>query len=396
MDLVLTTSRDPVAADEPVEMVERKGLGHPDSLCDALAEEVSVALSRFYLERFGTILHHNVDKVLLVGGSSKPAFGAGEVTTPIEIYLAGRATFEARGVSIPVEELAVESCRAWLRANLRYLDPERHVRIQCRIRPGSAELVELFLRHERHAAWLANDTSCGTGFAPWTPLEALVLRLERELRAPAALQAHPERGEDIKVMGVRHGDRVDVTVADAFVGRAVHSLAEYASMREALRRDVLACAGAAAGVAVNAGDDLERGAIYLTVTGTSAEAGDDGEAGRGNRANGLITPYRPMSMESVAGKNPVSHVGKIYNIAAMRIANALVQQCRGLRSVECKLVSRIGDAVRTPQLVHLRCWLEPGLSASALQPDAAAIVANELAGLDRVYEDLLAHRVSIV
>jgi S-adenosylmethionine synthetase len=187
MDLILTASQDPTLADEPVEIVERKGLGHPDSLCDALAEEVSVALSRFYLERFGAILHHNVDKILLVGGKSKPAFGGGEVTAPIELYLAGRATFEAQGVTIPVHELAVESCRAWLRAHLRYLDVERHVRIHCQIRAGSSELVELFLRRPRAAEWLANDTSCGTGYAPWTPLEALVLRLEPELRSATAL-----------------------------------------------------------------------------------------------------------------------------------------------------------------------------------------------------------------
>jgi S-adenosylmethionine synthetase len=50
--------------------------------------------------------------------------------------------------------------------------------------------------------------------------------------------------------------------------------------------------------------------VYLTVTGTSAEAGDDGEVGRGNRVNDLITPYRPISLEAAAGKNPVTHVGQ--------------------------------------------------------------------------------------
>jgi S-adenosylmethionine synthetase len=395
MDLLLTASQDPTLADEPVEIVERKGLGHPDSLCDALAEEVSVALSRFYLERFGAILHHNVDKILLVGGKSKPAFGGGEVTAPIELYLAGRATFEAQGVTIPVHELAVESCRAWLRAHLRYLDVERHVRIHCQIRAGSSELVELFLRRPRAAEWLANDTSCGTGYAPWTPLEALVLRLEPELRSATALRAHPERGEDIKVMAVRNGARIALTVADAFVDRAVRSLEHYRALREALREDVRVSAGPAE-IEVNAGDDLERGAIYLTVTGTSAEAGDDGEAGRGNRSNGLITPYRPMSMESVAGKNPVSHVGKIYNVVAFRIAARMIESIAGLRSVSCQLVSRIGAPVREPQLVHLRCWLEPGRRTSDIQPAAAQVVARELAGVDRLYEEFLAQRIAIV
>ena len=50
-----------------VETVERKGLGHPDSICDAVMESVSVALAKVYLERAGTLLHYNVDKGLLVG-----------------------------------------------------------------------------------------------------------------------------------------------------------------------------------------------------------------------------------------------------------------------------------------------------------------------------------------
>jgi S-adenosylmethionine synthetase len=196
-------------------------------------------------------------------------------------------------------------------------------------------------------------------------------------------------------MAVRNGARIAVTVADAFVDRAVRSLDHYRALREALREDVRACAGPAE-IEVNAGDDIERGAIYLTVTGTSAEAGDDGEAGRGNRSNGLITPYRPMSMESVAGKNPVSHVGKIYNVVAFRIAARLIESIAGLRSVSCQLVSRIGAPVREPQLVHLRCWLEPGRRTSEIQPAAAQVVARELAGVDRLYEEFLAQRIAIV
>ncbi len=395
MEIVVTARKDPLPELQPVEMVERKGLGHPDTLCDALAEEVSVALCRFYLERFGVILHHNVDKVLLVGGQSRPAFGGGEVTAPIEIYLAGRATFEAGGVRVPVEELALESCKQWLRAHLRHLDPDRHVKLFCRVRPGSTDLVELFLRRQVAGEPLANDTSCGAGFAPLTPLEATVLRTERGLRSPEALRAHPERGEDLKVMAVRRGERVGLTVSDAFVSAHIASLRQYAGAREALREDARVL-GAGAEVEVNAADDLAREQIYWTVTGTSAEAGDDGEAGRGNRANGLITPYRPMTMESVAGKNPVSHVGKLYNVAASLIAEQLVQRVGGLRGAECYLVSRVGAPVRMPQLVHVRCWLAGGCAVHDVEPEVDTIVAERLSVLDRMYEDFVAQRVLVV
>lgn len=380
---------------QPVEMVERKGLGHPDTICDALAEEVSAALCNFYLERFGAILHHNVDKVLLVGGQSSPVFGGGELSAPIEIYLAGRATSEVKGVQVPVTELAVESCQQWLRSHLRNLDVARHVRIHCHIRPGSAELVDLFLRQQQTGQWLANDTSCGAGFAPLSPVEALVLRVERELRSSASLAAHPERGEDIKVMAVRHGERLALTVADAFVSRHVSSLSDYAQKREALRAHVQSLS-AATEVEVNTGDDLATGAIYLTVTGTSAEAGDDGEAGRGNRHSGLITPYRPMTMESVAGKNPVSHVGKIYNIAAHMLANDLMRSIAALQGVECFLVSRVGRPVRAPQLLHLRCWLASGVGVEEIQPQLDEVIETRLDSLARLYEELLSGRITAV
>ena len=93
--MVTPLTSAPVAA-RPVEIVERKGIGHPDTICDALAEELSIALSKFYLERFGLILHHNVDKALLWGGAARAGFGGGEVLQPIELFLAGRATREGR------------------------------------------------------------------------------------------------------------------------------------------------------------------------------------------------------------------------------------------------------------------------------------------------------------
>ena len=156
-----------------LELVERKGLGHPDTICDALAEAVSAALSRFYLERFGQVLHHNVDKALLCGGAARPAFGGGEILEPIEIHLAGRATRHAGGVEVPVEDLAYGACHAWIRSHLAELDPERDVKIIPHIRPTSPDLTSLFLRGR--SAPLANDTSFGVGFAPLDPLERLVL-----------------------------------------------------------------------------------------------------------------------------------------------------------------------------------------------------------------------------
>ena len=138
MPIELSSLDSPSPAALPVEIVERKGLGHPDTICDALAEELSLALSRFYLERFGAILHHNVDKALLWGGRSRPAFGGGEVLEPIEIYprrprdRGSRAAYACRSRSWPSRQP-----RAGCARTCAHLDPARHVRIHSLIRPSS-------------------------------------------------------------------------------------------------------------------------------------------------------------------------------------------------------------------------------------------------------------------
>lgn len=181
MELTIEPLQTFFPASQSVEVVERKGLGHPDTLCDALAEQLSMNLCRFYQERFGLILHHNVDKVLLYGGRSRPAFGGGEVLEPLEIFLAGRATREFDGITVPVERLALEGSQEWLRQHLHALNPDCHVKIHCLIRPGSVDLVELFLRQRQTGVWLANDTSYGVGFAPLTDRERVILHVESHL-----------------------------------------------------------------------------------------------------------------------------------------------------------------------------------------------------------------------
>jgi len=359
VDLVLR-ALPAIASD--VEIVEHKGVGHPDTICDSLAEALSIALSRLYLERFGAILHHNVDKALLRGGQSRPAFGGGEVLAPIEIYLSGRAVMEVAGAKLPVEELVVEGSRAWLREHLHALDAERHVELHALLRRGSVDLVGLFDRRQHAPLPLSNDTSIGVGYAPLSVLERVVLATARRLgELPATAK---EVGEDIKVMGVRRGSALHLTVACAFVDAHLRDLRAYVERKAVLARELEHVASAEAGapvsVEVNAADDVEHGRVYLTVTGTSAEAGDDGQVGRGNRINGLITPYRPMTLEAVAGKNPVSHVGKLYNVLAQELAQDLVRSVPGVTAAQVRLVSCIGRPIDQPQVVHVELFLAEG------------------------------------
>jgi S-adenosylmethionine synthetase len=391
--MVTPLTAAPVAA-QPVEIVERKGTGHPDSICDALAEELSIALSKFYLERCGLILHHNVDKGLLWGGAARAGFGGGEVLQPIELFLAGRATREFRGIQAPLEEIAVESTRRWLKHNLRALDAERHVRIHCLLRPSSAALADLFLRQRESGVVLANDTSCGVGYAPLDVLENMVLRVERHLNSAAARSACPAIGEDIKVMGVRTGETFQLTIACAFIAAEVRDMAAYQARKAQVRALALDAARtisrAPVDITINAADGDTEDSVYLTVTGTSAEAGDDGEVGRGNRVNGLITPCRPMSMEAAAGKNPVSHVGKLYHLVAGRIAHQLVAEIAEVTEAQCMLVSAIGHPVDQPQIAEVKVRLMEARALGAVELRVAAVVRDNLAGINSLWREVVA------
>jgi S-adenosylmethionine synthetase len=379
-----------------IEVVERKGIGHPDTVCDGIAEQVCVALCRYYQKHFGFILHHNVDKVLLCGGTSRPAFGGGEVVEPIEIYLAGRATQEHRGVRIPTDEIAVQACREWLRTHLPSLDADRHVRIIPRLRPGSRHLTGLFARAGEVPA--ANDTAYGAGFAPFTELEKTVLKVERALNAAEAKRTNPEIGEDIKVMGVRRGRRADLIISCAFVSRFVADIQDYVRKKEAARDIALAAAREASeletSLQINPSDDIEHGDVFLTVTGTSAEGGDEGEVGRGNRTSGLITPYRPMTLEAAAGKNPVSHPGKIYSVVAQQIAAAVTAEL-GVENAACLLVSQIGRPINDPQLVDIGLSLAEAEAAAKKVPRVAEIVHSHLSRLNSLRDALLAGEITL-
>jgi S-adenosylmethionine synthetase len=388
------TSDEALRPDERrIEIVERKGLGHPDSICDALAEAFSLELSRFYLEQTGRILHHNVDKVLLAAGSSRPRFGGGEIVEPIQILLAGRATRDCDGASAPFEALATRASRRWLAGHLRALDAERHIRVTSLVRPGSSELVSLYDERGRASRALANDTSCGVGFAPLSELERVVLAVEQRLNSAAAHAAAPALGEDVKVMAIRDGDAIELTIACAMIDRSLDDVAAYARAVQSAAELALKAAGEITSlpvrVGVNAADDLAAQRIYLTVSGTSAEAGDDGQAGRGNRANGLITPGRPMTIESVAGKNPVTHVGKLYSIAANLIAERLAVSFGEVRGAECRLVSRIGQPIEEPWLVEVRLAGADPLRDAMWRREVERIVRDELDQLSTLAEQLV-------
>jgi S-adenosylmethionine synthetase len=396
VNLIIQTFQALPPGFQRVEVVERKGIGHPDTICDGVAEHICVRLCRYCMDQFGLILHHNVDKILLCGGASRVSFGGGEVLQPIEMYIGGRATHEFQGKQIPVDEIAVSACREWFQTHLPVLDLDRALKIMPRIRAGSSDLVQLFGRSKVAAS---NDTACGVGFAPLTDLEKTVLGVERSLNSAEIKQDHPAIGADIKVMGIRQDDRIELTISCAFVSAFVRNLADYIREKDVTRLLAIAAARRETlmpvEATVNAADDLDNGSVFLTVTGTSAEAGDDGEVGRGNRVSGLITPYRLMTLEAAAGKNPVSHVGKLYNLMAGRLAGTIASDLEGVVGAECVLASQIGRPVTDPHVVDIRLTCARKTQPEACRHQITAIVESEFSRIDELRENLFDGRVPL-
>jgi len=387
-----------------VELVERKGLGHPDYIADAAAESSSVALSKYYLSKYGLILHHNLDKVLLVGGQATPRFGGGEVLHPIYILVAGRATDivvkEGGAIEyVPIGTIIVDAVRNWIKKNFRFLDPDKHVIVDYKVRSGSADLVGLF-RLGVKSKPLSNDTSFGVSYAPLSSLERLVLSVEKFLNSRELKKKIPEVGEDVKVMGLRVGRKIKLTVAAALISTLIPDLDHYLSVKDEIRNKIMDLAVKIVPeydveVHVNTADKPEKGIIYLSVTGTSAEHGDDGATGRGNRVNGLITPLRPMSLEATAGKNPVSHVGKLYNALARITCERIVKEVPKVSEVYMEVLSQIGRPIDEPLITTLKLVVDNDISFQAVKSDVEEIVRDELSKITKLTTMIINEEIEV-
>lgn len=259
-------------------------------------------------------------------------------------------------------------------------------------KPGRSDAARTFRRNSP-AAPLSNDTSFAVAYAPLSDTERLVLRTEQLLNSAETKRQWPMLGTDVNIMGVRTDGRVRLTVAVAFIGAHTESIDHYCAMKGEVQEIVLDHARKITDreveVAVNTADGDTEDSVFLTVTGTSAEMGDDGQVGRGNRANGLITPMRPQSLEACAGKNPVKHVGKTYHVMARPIVDRVVGEIAHVTDATCTMVSRIGFPINEPQqvLVEVR-GLDPNAARSGIEAIAAEVM-NDWAG---IRDDIVAGR----
>ena len=385
-DILVTDVPLRPAGEQPCEYVERKGVGHPDTICDAVMDAASVALSHAYRNRVGRVLHHNLDKALLVAGQTHPAFGGGQVVSPMKLVVGDRAVTSCAGAKLPIDEILEATAEQWFRDNLRNVDPARHLTVQNEIKRGSQELVAIFDRGKK----VANDTSAAVGYAPLSETEQLVLEAEHFLNSEAFKSQHPATGEDVKVMGYRSGRQLKMTVAMAFVDKFVTNDSSYFELKdttcsvlsEHLQSKLQTIDSVE--VQLNMLDQAGRGldGMYMTVLGTSAEGGDGGQVGRGNNVRGVIHLNRPSTSEAAAGKNAICHVGKIYTWMSHTIAEKIYHAVDPVVEVYVWLCSQIGAPIGEPWSISARVSLEPYATVADIRQPVCEIIESELEDID--------------
>lgn len=391
-DIFVKRLNCPPVEEREFEIVERKGIGHPDTICDALCENASCALSKYYLQKFKRILHHNLDKGLLVAGESEVKFGGGKILKPIKITIAGRATDRVGKIRIPVKKIILRSVYDWINKNLGFSKQEikRIFKIYVDYQETAANLKEAFKKDKETP--IANDTSFGVGHAPLSKTEKLVLNVSNFINSKSFSRKFPFVGKDIKVMALRKKDNIILTLAAAYISKFFENTKEYFKAKEKVKREIERYVRRnfdfkKIKIGHNSLDNplsKNENGIYLTVTGLSAEQGDDGQVGRGNRVCGLITPLREMSLEAAAGKN-VNHPGKIYQVLSFLIAQE-IGKIKGVRECYVKLLSKIGKPLKMPQIALIKINAKNFLQ---IKKTAILICENYLNNLEKIQKEIV-------
>lgn len=357
----------PELGHENFEIVERKGKGHPDTLSDSLAERLSNAYSKYSLKHFGAVLHHNFDKVGMMGGKCHVEFGRGKMLSPIRVLLNGRASTKFGNEKIEVKEMLIKETKEFFKENFPMLNFEEDVRILYEVSEGSSPGGVKGKESKRHR-WFepeslddlnelkhlnCNDTSMGCGFYGFSILEDIVYGLENYLNSQEYKEKNKWVGTDIKIMGFRDNNKISITLCVPQLCQYVNSLDEYIKNKEILRNDITKFIfskyeDADVELHLNTRDNFSENNtdVYLTYTGSSIEMGDEGFVGRGNRMGGLITPRRYYTMEGICGKNPIYHTGKMYSVASYLISKKIKEKTGANCCVE--MIGQSGQSLSNP------------------------------------------------
>lgn len=371
--------------EKDIEVVERKGIGHPDTIADGIAETISVDYSKYCLDKYGLILHHNVDKISVLGGLAKIDWGSTEIIEPIRVVLNGRISQSFAGEKIPVDEICVQGSMRFLSKALPNLDLAKDVKF-----------IHEYTTYSKNPKWFnpesvqdlpeykrlfANDTSAVASSFPLTLTECLVLKIEGFFYNSSQEPVYPECGQDIKVMAVRTKQFIDIRVCFPVILKYCSSVKDYWDITDKVYNEL--CLFIARNLPSEytfnlelnqkrelCGTKTEAKYLYAVVGGSALDYGEEGVVGRGNNRNGIIPMFRPFSMEAACGKNPVYHVGKVLGVVGDEVSRVLHKQTG--QPVEILLVAKNGDNLLEPSSVFVRTTQQPN------KPEIESIIKEVL------------------
>ncbi|MCX6810043.1 MAG: S-adenosylmethionine synthetase [Candidatus Berkelbacteria bacterium] len=327
---------------QPLEIVERKGLGHPDTLADALADEVSRAYSLYCLDKFGAIPHHNVDKLYIGAGLFRRDYGQREMVKPIRVQINGRVSNTMNGQLIPLAYIQTSAVKRYLGYTLPHLDCENELVVECNSTTHSKvpywfEPRDVSDLPEYNSGTLrANDTSVCVAHWPPTLGERCAFELEQSFwtQGPEGFRVpvHDHIGQDIKVMVNRVSDELDITLCIPVISTKVSSQQEYVeALRSVEEKLAIQCKSILSGTrykgSVKVNPDNGGGYHhYLLAIGSCIDCGEEGVVGRGNTNQGVISIFREHSVEAPDGKNPVYHTGRVLGTLTAVLSRRIYEQ----------------------------------------------------------------------
>lgn len=353
--------------DQPFEIVERKGIGHPDTLADGIAEAVSIEYSRHCLKKFGAILHHHFDKTLIMGGQAKIDFGIGKMIKPIRVIVNGRVSSVFGNKKINYQEIQEKAIKEYLKKTLPHLDVERDVQINFSstsyskspvwYRPRSLDDLPEFKTP------LVNDSSAIVSFWPLSKSEKLVLAMERYFYDEDAKPKFDFIGHDIKILAIRNFHNINLTLCVPFISQNTPSKEFYLERLKFIQNELEKIAKYTVGnkfkvnILLNAQDfglltkTRERNSYYFSYSGSALDYGEEGVVGRGNRARGIKSCLRPNSTDAIHGKNPSFHVGKVYTYFADQISKSIAEEIK----CECTIIlgTQNKRPINSPQKIFI-------------------------------------------
>lgn len=378
------------------ELVERKGIGHPDTMCDAIAERASRYYSLYCLEKFGRVAHHWFDKVMIIGGETEVEFGRGVITKPYKIIFAGKAAYQCGDEKIDLDQILYRAAADVLDEVLTDFDPNRHMvisneivnyqgpsRKQSRYRPMSIEdLVDM-----ENIESVSNDCNLVSAYAPLSTLEYLVLSCEKYLNNKEYKKKNPDIGWDIKVFGVRKKDNVTIIANIPFIAKHVPDYDYYENRIRELTEELRNYLELISNVRIEMHVNPERrtNKVYLTTLGSVADSGDVGVVGRGNRINGLITPMRSMSIEASSGKNPIDHTGKLYGVLSQTLANSIYELTNKPTEVHIFTTKEASISEPNEVIIKIENWSDNELEKSKIE----SLVKENLSNMREITKHLI-------